>query len=73
MTAQNLESNVTDCVARVLPWLVCHTRTALLLVDSQQRHFLSDIFMQKQIVFFYLSKTVAIIDDVKFKCTIYYL
>ena len=39
MTAQNLESNVTDCVARVLPWLVCHTRTALLQVDSQQRHF----------------------------------
>ena len=53
MTAQNLESNVTDCVARALPWLVCHTRTALLLVDSQQRHFLSDIFMQKQIVVFY--------------------
>ena len=39
MTAQNLESNVTDCVAKVLPWLVCHTRTALLQVDSQQRHF----------------------------------
>ena len=38
MTAQNLESNVTD-------WLVCHTRTVLLLVDSQQRHFLSDIFV----------------------------
>ena len=51
MITQNLESNVTYCGARVLPlpWLICHTRTALLI------------------------KTVAIINDAKFECTVYFL